>query len=323
MSIDKNAHLAEVLKTHKMSHVQDFANRVKSKADEIKEKLSNHYGTEKYTSYNSGSMAKHTATNIKFDMDFVEPFKHSAFDTLQNMFDDVFNFLHKEYKEDNDLAEEVRKQKVSIGIKFYQEEGDDKPIEIDVTPGRELSDDDYLNTHDLNLCFNKDAWGFQKGTTRKTNIKKQIDYISGKSEERKIIRLLKIWKKHNAKKYKSFMLELISIDALKDYTGENALWDKLKFTMEYIKDHVNEDSHHLYDPGNSNNDVVGSMDKMTRLNLKIDMETMLLNIERNDEYLKIYFPVNEQFKEEEKEDSFGNKSGREGYSTPSTSRRFG
>ena len=39
MSIDKNAHLAEVLKTHKMSHVQDFANRVKSKADEWNRKV--------------------------------------------------------------------------------------------------------------------------------------------------------------------------------------------------------------------------------------------------------------------------------------------
>lgn len=323
MSIDKNAHLAEVLKTHKMSHVQDFVNRVKSKADEIKDKLSNHYGTNKYTSFNSGSMAKHTATNVKFDMDFVEPFKHSAFDTLQKMFDDVYNFLHKEYKEDNDLAEEVCKQKVSIGVKFYQEEGDDKPIEIDVTPGRELSDDDYLNTHDLNLCFNKDAWGFQKGTTQKTNIKKQIDHISGKNEERKIIRLLKIWKKHNDKKYKSFMLELITIKALEGYIGENALWDKLKFTMEFIRDHINEDSFHLYDPGNSNNDVVGSMDKIKRIELRNDMENMLNNIESNDEYIRIYFPLNEQFKEEEKTNSFGNESGHEGYSTPSTSQRFG
>lgn len=50
-------------------------------------------------------MAKHTATNIKFDMDVVEPFKHDAFDTLQNMFDDVYNTLTEKY------GSVVRKQK--------------------------------------------------------------------------------------------------------------------------------------------------------------------------------------------------------------------
>ena len=323
MSIDKNTHLTEVLKTHKMSHVEDFKNRVQARADEIKDKLSEHYGTNKYVVFNSGSMAKHTATNIKFDMDFIEPFKRNAFDTLQDMFDDVYNFLHKEYKEDDDLAEEVRRQKVSIGVKFRQEEGDDKPIEIDVTPGRELNADEYPNTHDLNLCFNEDAWGFKKNSYQKTNIKKQIDHISGKQEERKIIRLLKIWKNHNNKPYKSFMLELITIKALESYKGANALWNKLKYTMEYIRDNIYEDSFHLYDPGNSNNDVVSSMEKTRRYDLKNEMETMLNNIENNDEYLKIYFPINEQFKEEDKDDSFGNKTGREGYSSPSTSQRFG
>ena len=198
MSFDKNKYLEDVLQTHKLQHIQEFVDKVKNKREEIKEVISDHYGNEKYSSFNSGSFAKYTATNIKFDMDVVEPFKHDSFDTLQEMFDDVYSVLVDKYGSDI-----VRKQKVSVGLEFPKEEGDELPVQIDVVPSRELSDDDYSKTKDLNLCFNDDHWGFKKGTYTKTNISKQIEYISGRNTERKIIRLLKIWKKHKDKDYKS------------------------------------------------------------------------------------------------------------------------
>lgn len=199
MSFDKNKHLREVLDTHKMCHVQDFVNKVKKRREEIKAKMHDHYGCDKYSSFGSGSFAKHTATNVKFDLDLVEPFKRNSFGTLQEMFDSVHDFLAEEYK---NTGVTIRRQKVSIGVSFPIEEGDEKPVELDVVPGRELSDDNYLDSHDLNLCFNEDHWGFQKGSSQKTNIQKQISHIEGKSSERQIIRLLKIWKKQKDKKYK-------------------------------------------------------------------------------------------------------------------------
>ena len=192
MSLDKNEHLREVLDTHKMCHIQNFVDKVKRRREEVKAKMSNRYGSDKYSSFGSGSFAKHTATNVKFDLDLVEPFKHNAFGTLQEMFDSVHDFLAEEYK---NTGVTIRKQKVSIGISFPMEEGDEKSVELDVVPGRELSDNDYFDSHDLNLCFNEDYWGFKKGTSQKTNIHKQISHIEGKSSARQIIRLLKIWKK--------------------------------------------------------------------------------------------------------------------------------
>ena len=270
------------MQTHKLQHIQEFVDKVKTKREEIKEVISDHYGNEKYSSFNSGSFAKHTATNIKFDMDVVEPFKHDSFDTLQEMFDDVYSVLVDKYGSDI-----VRKQKVSVGLEFPKEEGDELPVQIDVVPGRELSDDDYSKTKDLNLCFNDDHWGFKKGTYTKTNISKQIEHISGRNTERKIIRLLKIWKKHKDKDYKSFLLELISIKAL-DGKKSAGLWEDLKTTMEYIRDNIAENSFHLYDPGNGNNDVVAAMDSYKRQYLKNDMDIILRNIESNDEiYLSL------------------------------------
>lgn len=313
MDIDKNEYLKDVLESHKMKHVQDFVNKVKQRSEEIKSKLHNHYGDKKYSSFGSGSFAKHTAINVKFDIDIIEPFKRNSFDTLEDMFNSVYYFLQDEYKNKN---VRVRKQKVSIGVCFPLEEGDEKPVEIDVVPGREMHEGDYIDSHDLNLYFNEDHWGEKKGTCKKTNIQKQISHISGKTNEREIIRLLKIWKKQKDKNYKSFVIELATIKALDDYSGDNALWPRLKYTMEYLRDNICEDNFHLYDPGNSNNDVVSSMDDYSRKSLKSDMEIILMNIESDPyTYLKYYFSINNKYSVYKEKDN--------GSAYPITPKRFG
>lgn len=313
MAIDKNSHLREVLDTHKMHHVQDFVNKVKNRRDEIKDKMHDHYGSDKYPSFNSGSFAKHTATNVKFDLDLVEPFKHNAFGTLQEMFDSVYDFLSEEYR---NTGVTIRKQKVSIGISFPIENGDEKPVELDVVPGRELKDGDYTETNDLNLYFNEDHWGFKKGTSQKTNIQKQISHITGKTSEREIIRLLKIWKKQKNKKYKSFVIELAVIRALDGYQADNGLWPRLKYVMEYLRNNIAESSFHLYDPGNTNNDVLSAMEYYDRQSFKVDMEIILNNIESNpDFYLPFYFKVNEKYS--------GYKEKETGTAYPTSTKRFG
>lgn len=320
MAFDKNVHLSDVLESYKMKHIQIFLDKVNIKRDEIKEKLSTHYGSNKYSSFNSGSMAKHTATNLKFDVDVVEPFKHSSFATLEEMFNDVYNYLKGEYG--NQAT--VRRQKVSIGIEFPKEDDDIEPIQLDIVPGRELNDDEYPNTHDLNLYFNEDHWGFKKGSRQKTNIYKQIEYIKGKSEERKIIRLLKTWKKHHNKNYKSFMLELFCIKSLQSYTGENKIWDCLKYTMEYIKDNIENESFNLVDPGNSSNNVLSIMDSFKRTSLKNEMISMLSNIESNDSsYLPYYFPENEKYAVKSEEEGYESSENQRTVSYPRTPQRFG
>lgn len=318
MSFDNSAHLQSVLDTHKMSHIQSFVDKVKKKRNEIVDNINSHYSTsQRYHAFNSGSMAKHTATNIKFDMDVVIPFKHSAFSTLEEMFNDLYDFLYEEYG----ATATVRKQKVSIGIEYPVEEGDEKPIQVDIVPGRELSDDDYSTSHNLNLYFNADHWGFKKGSRQKTNIQKQIDHISGRHNERKIIRLLKIWKKQNSKDYKSFMLELFCIKAL-DGCDSGSLWDDLKHAMEYIRDNVESESFHLYDPGNSANDIMASLSTGDKASLKSDMMTLLNNIELFPEtYLPFYFHVNEKYLGEEQ--GFQKKEHNNNPSYPRTPQRFG
>lgn len=318
--MDKNQHLSDVLYTHKMQHIQGTVDKFIAKKDDIISLLLEKYSATSYSPFMSGSMAKHTATNVKFDFDIVIPFKKDGFASLEEMFNDVYNYLREKLSDDI----EVRKQKVSIGI-IYPTDKDDVTVQLDIVPARENKQDDFKETHNLNLYFNDSAWGFSKGSWTKTNIHAQIDYIKGKSDERKVIRLLKIWKKSRGEDYKSFMLELFTIKALADYTGDSSLWSKLKYVLNYIAEHVTDDKYQLIDPGNSNNNVLSNMDTSKRLNLSSALSTIKSNIEYDsDTYMPFYFPINKEFLPKEKrEREKGNGYGETQVTYPPTAKRFG
>lgn len=319
MSIDKSEHLENVLQTHRMKHINDLVEKYRTKRDEIKETLEEHYNSNIYNPINSGSFAKHTAINTKFDLDIVVPFKRDSFSTIEEMFNDVFDFLNEKYQEEAT----VRKQKVSIGIIFHKD-GDGDEISIDVVPGRETTLDNYPESKDLNIYFNENAWGFSKGTYTKTNIQSQIDHIKTKENERKIIRLLKIWKNENKENYKSFLLELFTIKAFEKTDITGSLWEKLKSVMTYIKDNVSKEDFTLIDPGNSNNDVMTSLDTWAKSNLANRMETIINRIEDNSENIKTYFPLNEEFdSDDDDSNSYGLKGDSIIPSIPSNNQRFG
>ncbi len=319
MAVDKKVHLENALETHRMSQINDLLEKYKTKREEVKNALVEHYSDKAYTPFNSGSFKKHTAINIKFDLDLVNPFKRNSFDTLEKMFDDVFDFLYEKYK--NEAT--VKKQKVSIGITFYADDDGDV-ICIDVTPGRELNQDKYSEDKYLNLFVNSTYGLIAEKSYLQTNIHSQIDHIKSKGDERKIIRLLKIWKFTNGEKYKSFLFELITIKAFDkvDVTGD--VWNMLKTVMEYIRDNVTKDNFKLIDPGNSNNDVMSTLDSHDRMNLSNRMDTIIKRIEDNSENIKSYFPVNEKFeKKETSKSSYGIKGTYVAPSIPSNNQRFG
>jgi len=299
MATNKNEHLKSVLDSYKMTLINEKLNKFKEKKKEIKEKLIEKYGSGVYYIFNSGSYAKDTSINTKFDIDIVVPFKRNTFDTIEDMFNDVLGYLSKEYEG----VAKVRPQKVSVGVTFPQ---DDEGIivSVDVVPGREILKDSYSETRDLNIYFKEPAWGFEKGTYTKTNIESQIEHIKNTGDDvedvRNIIRLLKIWKTNFGEEYKSFFLELITIKAFSrlDITGNK--WEKLKTVMTYIKDNVAKEGFSLKDPGNSNNNVAESLSKGQRSSLATTMDTIIENIESKSDNIKYYFPINDNHGEDKK-----------------------
>ena len=303
--MDKSLHLDSVIKTHQITKEKDLLDKHVQKKNEVKEVLENEYGSNVYAPFNSGSYAKNTAINTKFDFDLVLPFKRNAFGsngTLKEMYETVYDFLYNKYKNDA----EVRKQKVSIGLEYYADSDGDK-VKIDVVPGRELNQDQYKDDEYLNLYVYYKYGNFAADSERiKTNVQLQISNIKSRADKekdsiRKIIRLLKVWKNTKGNySAKSFFLELITIKAFDNSTITGNLWDKLKAVMEYIRDNVTNDGFTLKDPGNGSNDLADTLNDSEKQQLANDMKNLLERIEENDENIKTYFPENAKFKEENK-----------------------
>lgn len=303
--MDKSQHLETVITTHQISKEKELLEKHIQKKNEVKVSLEENYGSNIYLPFNSGSYAKNTAINTKFDFDLVSPFKRNAFGssgTLKDMYEDVYNFLYEKYKSEA----EVKKQKVSIGLEFTADRNGDI-IKIDVVPGRELNQDQYKDDENLNLFVYYKYGNIAADSERiKTNVQLQISNIKDRADKekdsiRKIIRLFKVWKNTKSSyPTKSFFLELITIKAFDNSTITGNLWNKLKVVMEYIKDNVANDGFTLKDPGNSSNDLADTLTDSEKQQLVNDMKNMLDRIEENDENIKTYFPENPKFKEEDK-----------------------
>ena len=211
MNESKQDYLQRVLKSNRMAHIDDLVEKYRKKRQDVKEAIEEKYGSDIYNPINSGSFAKSTAINSKFDLDLAVPFKKSSFSTLEAMFDDLHDFLLNKYQSEA----VVRKQKVSIGIEFHAD-SDSDTVSLDIVPGRELNQDQYYDDYKINLYVNSRYGLIEEKTHLLTNIKAQIDHIKSKSSEREIIRLLKVWKTSNNEPYKSFLLELLTIKAFKN-----------------------------------------------------------------------------------------------------------
>lgn len=327
MATDKNNHLDCVLHSHKLSKEQGLLNKHIERKNEIKDALKEKYGENLYTPFSSGSYAKNTAVNSKFDFDLMAPFKRNAFEangTLKDMYEDVYKFLYDKY---HGREANVRKQKVSIGLEFHKD-NEGHVIKVDVVPGRELNQDQYNDDNQLNLFVYEQFGKIDKGSEYlRSNIKAQIDHIRDRSTTekdsvRKIIRLLKIWKIGKGTGPKSFFWELITIKAFDELEIEGGIWDKLKSVLEFIRDEVETVS--LPDPGNKNgNDVADTLTDIEKKILSSDMKYMVDRIEENSDNIKSYFRINPNHpcEEEKKEESrYGIK--KEGISVPPAT-RFG
>ncbi|OYQ72982.1 hypothetical protein B9T20_08015 [Wohlfahrtiimonas sp. G9077] len=294
-----------------MGHIKDLISDYRTKRDEIKSFLNEQYGNKIYDAFNSGSYKKYTAINTKFDLDVVVPFKYKSFTTLEEMFDDVYAKLNEKYEDEC----AIKKQGVSIGLSF---EGDQ--VDIDIVPARETSIDSFSDKKDLNL--HKSNGGYLK-----TNIHSQIDHIKAKQNERKVIRLLKIWKHQNNHKYKSFFIELLVIKAYEKEKPKGTLWEQLSSVLAYAIKNINTENFSLIDPGNTNNNLMNTLDDLQKASLVSLFKRLLYQVEQNEKNIMLYFEKNEEFAVEQEDEfndkTYGLKKSAVVISTPPSSSRFG
>lgn len=213
---------------------------LKRKRAVIEDFIRSRYGSKVATFYYSGSYAKGTAINLKYDLDLCIYFTNSAFPSLADMYNDVFKVLKERYQ--------IEKQKVSIRLTY---DGDN----IDIVPARKIDE----RTDDANLYIST------TGGQIKTNIPKHKEYIS-QAQCRPTIKLMKIWKHQHSIHFKSFALELLTIKALESCKSDD-LGEQVLHALRFIRDHV--ENVKLVDPANTNNivsDLVDTSDKMSMKN---------------------------------------------------------
>ncbi len=214
--------------------------KVQNKRKGVEEFLKKRVGDKIDRFYYSGSYAKKTAISLDYDLDLCIYFKPNSYTSLRTMYEDTCKNL-KDFGQIDPR---------NVSIRLPQGSG----LSVDVVPGRLIS----TASDDINL------YSRLKDTSMKSNIPKHKEEIS-KSECRPIIKLMKIWKHQHGIHYKSFALELLTMEALKNFPKNdygNALMRVLNFAVD------NVEIIKLIDPANSGNDVSDSISAVDKNNLK-------------------------------------------------------
>lgn len=287
MAKDKNKHLNCVLKSHYIENNEALMKAYREKRNEVREDLKVRYGADIYRILHSGSYKKKTAINIKFDMDLVVPFKKNI-DSLEGIFNDMYEFFNDEYRKRDSTLFEVKRQKIAIGLLFRI---DGHILDLDIVPGREIND--YETDGNLNVYVNDTMGGIAKGSYIRTNIQKQIDNIRANSTARESIKLMKVWKRRFNGQIKSMVIELICIKAFENFNGNTDNYSKLTHVIEFIRDNIK--TIRLVDPGNSNNDLSKALDDVQKENISNTMKWMIDGIKNNENSLEAYFPINPEY----------------------------
>lgn len=227
---DKNGQLTQNEKTA-------FAN--------LSQKLNNWFNAKYYSQFAyyprldiqcSGSRSKGTAIKGKSDMDiFLSISDPQNANTLEKYYNSAFEYLKKE-------GLTVRKQNVSIGVKYYD-------CDIDIVPAKKVNSQSYIRYNDHYLWSNKHQ------SRMLTNIQKHIDIVQ-QSGVKKEIMLLKIWRENYKLDFPSIYVEQLCVEELGKNNQYN-LADNFWHMLHYIAGNI--ENKRVVDPSNCNNIISDSL----------------------------------------------------------------
>lgn len=239
-----NEYLDALLKSQRLS--EDQLKTLESHREEVEEILRDEFGDEPKIRY-GGSKAKNTMISESYDLDIVCYFPHDTDKTIKQIYDEVWFCLESHYS--------IQKKTSAIRI-LKIADGVETDYHIDVVPGKYLKGDIG------------DAFLHVNGLDREriqTNIDTHIALIS-ESGCRETIKLLKLWKKRNKISFKTFVLEIFTVESL---AGQKYKDDLKKSFLHVMSDLVEKiETICLEDPANSNNIVSDSLTKAEKKLIK-------------------------------------------------------
>jgi hypothetical protein len=265
-------YLNKVLAEQSLSDEDEEVKAMQEERGRVEKLLTDSFEESDPTIRYGGSYKKGTMIRAHYDLDMICYFKHddeAAGETLEDLYNNVRKALQNDYfvEEKTSALRLLSKQKVSF--------------HIDVVPGRftdEKNEDVYLHQTS------------GKKERLKTNIDKQIKHVvnSGRVDE---IKLIKFWKTRRSLSLKTFVLELVVIEALKG-TKETMLEKRLIALWKKLKEDIN--SLKIEDPANpTGNDLSSLFDSSTKLILSAEASNALSFAEAGN-WENIFGPVAQQ-----------------------------
>lgn len=223
--------LAKVLEQQTLAADSTELAKLRSTREDVEALLRSAYGNSPRIRY-GGSKAKNTMIRRSYDLDMTCYFAHNdnkAGETLEEIYNDVARVLEKHYI--------VERKRSSLRLTSRVIETYKMDLHVDVVPGRFIDRDDG------------DVFLHQKEGDKKllkTNLDVHISHIRG-SGVTAAIRLLKLWKVLNSVDVKTFVLELLVVDLLKEHKQEG-LSAQVLVVLQAFRDRIDELS--VEDPAN-------------------------------------------------------------------------
>ena len=243
--INTDAFLYSVVNKVKLNKNDEQYKHLCSKADFLTNLISNEFSDKLSSSpVRLGSTEKGTALRDKFDIDIFFSFKSNSFNSTETMFLSILEFLEEQV--DKNGIVNVRNQKKSIGV-LFEIRGEE--YKIDIVPCK-ITQSDTGNTS--GYLYLNDTSLFGKSSYTKTDIN-AIKGIKLTETQKKIVIILKHWKKKSNLPISSHLLESYVIDAYSYYKYKipKTITKKVIMVLEHIKESI--DSNIMRSVENTNN----------------------------------------------------------------------
>lgn len=273
-------YLRNILRKENIKSDPTKLNKVLITRGEVKNWLQHEFGHQLVGPIEeTGSFKKRTAIISNFDLDLTLPFGKFFYNTLEEMYNDVFKRIHSKYGE----VAEVLKQKKTIGITFTM---GNRQLHIDIAPGREINN--YQIDKELNFYI-RPEYIWQNGSTFKTNVDMQKSLTVNKPEVRKIIKLIKVYRDLNRLQLPSVIIDQLTITA---FNNSNFDWGiseiaNFRYTLNYIGSKLNNRS--IIDIANSNNNLLDKMSSYDRSSISDQMMSDVKKMKENPRHLMELF----------------------------------
>lgn len=265
-------YLKQILDQESLTNESDEIKAIWKERENVEKILTSHFSESNPTIRYGGSKAKDTMIRSSYDLDIACYFDRDdtkAGETLEEIYNNVQKALESEY-----LV--VRK---TSALRLESKSGNTKGIyfHIDVVPGRFIEEGTKCND-----VFIHQTTGDK--TRLKTNLQTHIEFIRD-SGCRDAIKLVKFWKKRNGLQIRTFILELLTVEVLKNCDKTNLesclkeFWTKMKDEIDDIK---------VYDPANeSGNDLSLFFDAGIKAMIS-SVATSTLSFVENDQWESIF-----------------------------------